>query len=364
MRLRNEHCLIKMKRLTLLTIALALFCVGCKSIGPSTLPRDRFNYSGALAESWKNQMLLNLVKTRYLDLPIYLDVGQIVSGYTLETGININGQLAKEWAGDQFVGMGAQGTFTDRPTITYTPLTGEKFLRSFLTPINPAKVFALVQAGYPADFILGLTVEELNGLQNRPVSLGSKRKADPEFFQVLALLRDIQDAGAVGMRVEEATNGEPAAILFFRAEKIEPDVKAKIAEARRLLGLAKGESALRLVQSPLRGGRGELGIATRSLIQIMGALAAGVEIPAKHLQRKLTPPLPEPLKDESALLRVHSSSAKPADAFVTVPYQGEWFWVANDDWTSKRTFSSLLFLFTLTEAGGAQQMPTITIPAQ
>ena len=61
-----------------LLCAAVLLVAGCNSVGPTTITRDRFDYSGALADSWKNQMLLNLVKIRYLDLPIYLEVGQIV----------------------------------------------------------------------------------------------------------------------------------------------------------------------------------------------------------------------------------------------------------------------------------------------
>ena len=49
---------------------------------------------------------------------------------------------------------------------------------------------------------------------------------------------------------------------------------------------------------------------------------------------------------------------------MAVPYEGEWFWVANDDWQSKRTFTSILFLFTLADTGGTQQMPVLTIPTQ
>lgn len=354
-----------MKRLACVILAAAFLSVGCRSIGPNTIPRDRFDYSGALAASWKEQMLLNLVKTRYLDLPVYLDVGQIVSGYTLETGVGIFGQVSPQnMRGDTFGGLGAQGTFTDRPTITYTPLTGEKFLKSFLAPINPAKVMSLVQSGYPADFVLRLTVDSFNGLRNEPVSLGSKRKADPDFFRFLELFREIQDAGVIGMRVEQATNAEPAAVLFFRAEHIEPEVEAKMAEARKLLGLPEGASEFHLVRSPLRGGPSELGIETRSLIQVMSALARGVEVPPEHLRRKLTPPIPDIPEANTLPLRVHSGSHKPVGAFVTVPYEGEWFWIANDDWKSKRTFSSILFLFTLADTGGTQQLPTITIPAQ
>jgi hypothetical protein len=221
-----------------------------------------------------------------------------------------------------------------------------------------------VQSGYAADFILELSVESLNGLRNRPVSIGSRQKADPEFFRVLALMREIQDAGAVGLRIDQPTNGQPATILFFRSDKIEPEIQAKIAEMRELLGLTPGQSALRLVQSPLRGGPGELGVASRSLSQIMGALALCVDVPLSHQQRKLTPPIPGISAGEQSLLRIHSGSKEPSGAFAAVPYEGEWFWIANDDWKSKRTFSSILFLFTLADSGGEQKLPTITIPAQ
>lgn len=135
-----------------------------------------------MAESWKDQMLLNVVKTRYLDLPIYLDVAQIVSGYSLEADIGVFGQASPQSRrGDTFAGLNAHGTYIDRPTITYTPLTGEKFLQNFLSPVNPAKIFSLVQAGYSADFILELTVDSLNGIRNRPVNVGGGEQPDPEF---------------------------------------------------------------------------------------------------------------------------------------------------------------------------------------
>jgi hypothetical protein len=47
---------------------------GCASIGPGTVTRDRFDYVTAISDSWKSQMLFNLVKLRYGDAPVFLDV--------------------------------------------------------------------------------------------------------------------------------------------------------------------------------------------------------------------------------------------------------------------------------------------------
>src|SRR5512139_1173654 len=77
------------------SLALLVLICGCASVGPATVAQDRFDYNSAISESWKRQTLLNIVKLRYLDPPSFTDVGQIVAGYSLETGVNASGQLAK-----------------------------------------------------------------------------------------------------------------------------------------------------------------------------------------------------------------------------------------------------------------------------
>ena len=153
-------------------LRLLLSMTGCASIGPATVTRDRFDYTGAVAESWKSQMLLNLVKLRYGDAPLFLDVGQIVSRYTMQGTFSALGAVYSTsgvvpGVPNSSVTLGAQGQYIDRPTITYTPLAGERFARSLMTPIPPAALLSLIQAGNPVDLVLRLAAHVVNGIYNR-----------------------------------------------------------------------------------------------------------------------------------------------------------------------------------------------------
>ena len=74
-------------------LLLAAFTAGCSSIGPGTIARDRFDYDSAVGMSWKRTMLLNLVKLRHGDTPMFLDVASITNSYTLESQVNVGGAL-------------------------------------------------------------------------------------------------------------------------------------------------------------------------------------------------------------------------------------------------------------------------------
>src|ERR1039458_7557635 len=173
-----------------LLLLLLTLATGCTHLGPKTIAVDRFDYSTSIGDSWKQQTLLNIVKLRYMDLPVFVDVASIVAGYSMQTGGSLNGTLSSKGAiQGNFLAAGGQAIYTDRPTITYVPLTGEKFLRGLITPIDPKNIFFMLQAGYPADFLLGLTVEGLNGVRNRSSAGGTAREADPEFVRALELMQ-------------------------------------------------------------------------------------------------------------------------------------------------------------------------------
>src|SRR5262245_34595150 len=227
--------------LVLAGTALAMIPValtGCRSIGPATVARDRFDYSDAITESWKRQTLLNIVKMRYLDPPIFVDVGQIVAGYSIETSVSAGGTVSSEAAVQgNFFNAGGAAKFTDRPTITYTPLTGNKFVKGLMTPIPPDALFFTIQSGWPADAILMAAVGSLNGVKNAESTAGGVSAPDEDFLKAIQLMRKIQLSGGVGMRVVQDPNKQQSSIITFRSKGITSETLSDMAELRKLLRL-------------------------------------------------------------------------------------------------------------------------------
>lgn len=74
-----------------LSCGVALLTTGClhPKVGSQSLPRDRALYSVSLSDSWKEQTLLNIIKVRYADPPVFVDIGNIVSSYTLAQNASV-----------------------------------------------------------------------------------------------------------------------------------------------------------------------------------------------------------------------------------------------------------------------------------
>jgi hypothetical protein len=337
----------------------------CTTIGPGTMQRDRFDYSSAVAESWKQQALLNIVKIRYGESPVFVDVANIVAGYSMQTGVSVNGVASSHGTvqGD-YAAIGGQAVYTERPTITYTPLTGQQYMRGIMTPIAPSSVLFLLQAGYAADSIMFMTVESINGLNNRSVSPARANPGNPEYFQVVEIMRKVQRSGEIGMRVEVEKTKKETTLMTFHRHATNGGLDAERAELRRLLNLDPNVDEYKVSYGMGAGGGTGIEMTTRSILQIMLELSGTVEIPKAHLDDGGVYPAP-PLTEESRpLMRVRSGTEPPKEPFVAVRYQGYWFWIDRSDLRSKRAFSFLTAIFNFADLGKAENLPLVTIPTQ
>jgi hypothetical protein len=335
-------------------------------LGPQSVPRDRALYSSGLSDSWKEQMLLNIVKLRYVDAPTFVDIGSIVSSYTLSGTVSGTGTIVPG-STSSGAAFGIGGTFSNSPTITYTPLTGSKFIQGLLTPLPPTAVFGAIQNGSPAHLILLSTVVSINGLKNQQATLDGIRPADPGFDQVRALMRKIQLSGGVRMYVKPEANKEPATILALRRNNIDPETLADIRELRRLLKLNPDSEEFTLVQAPVSSSDTEVAVLTRSIIGLMQNMAAQVEVPAEDLARNRAFPGYETIgniPDTDRMIRIRCAKQKAEDAFVAVNYRNIWFWIDDGDLRSKLVFLQLMNLFTMADTAPRENQPVVTIPAR
>jgi hypothetical protein len=111
-------------RLPLIACLAASLLADCQSIGSVTVPRDRIDYATAIGESWK-QMMLNIVRQRYFDVPVYLDIDSVISFYSLATTGNIGLTSFPQAPESSNAALGASRSLTESPTISYAPLTDE-----------------------------------------------------------------------------------------------------------------------------------------------------------------------------------------------------------------------------------------------
>ena len=173
----------------------------CRSTGPTTVVRDRTAYTDAISDSWKKQLLLNIVKLRYADAPIFLDVSSIVSQYEITGQVNAGVGVEQNGIGWN-PSIGAQANFADRPTITYTPFTGTQFSLNLMRPVLPKTLMSIIFAGYPVDYIFRFAVNSVNGIKNSYGGQMRKHDASPEFYPLPERLRKVQDADALSEAVK------------------------------------------------------------------------------------------------------------------------------------------------------------------
>lgn len=341
-------------------VTMTALLAGCHSIGPKTMDRDQLDYGQSVGDNWKNQMLANIVKIRYADMPVFVDVGSIVSGYSLETLVSASAGFGNSFTGGDTQGLSAGGRFTDRPTITYMPKTGDDYLRSLLSPVEPKNLLALIQAGYNAELLFTWSVESVNGVKNYSTFSGGKFDADPEFQEFTGLMREMQTTGVAAWEFKSQPDSMHDVLLVIRNENMSDAIKSKRHRINDILQLDGGRSQYRVVYAPFNVGPDTLALQTRSIVQMLSSMAGFVDVPAEMLNTSM--PGFDTSRIQSRPFHVKSAKDRPDRAYAEIKYQDYWYWIDETDIDSKRVFVMMLFLTTLTNRVDSNVGPLLTIP--
>jgi hypothetical protein len=397
---------------TAIALAACLGLAGCQ-IGPRSMIVASSHYSDAVRVATSEQLLVNLVRLRYRDIPVFLSVSSISTQFEFESDASIRGNIVS--GGSDSAGVGVGVRYSERPTMTFSIMGGESFQKRMLEPLQTPAIALLAESGWREDRVLRLCTEAVNGLKNAPTASGPTPRGAPEFEQFREASRLIRsltkqrliefefetrreylsaplpassvdgehtvEAVKAGVEFERTPSGELALVAEKRRLvlrfSLESDASPQAARLRELLRLQPGQRRFELVRqedSELDVFQpnqvlGEVAVDARSLVGVLYFLANGVHVPQKHLDDGSAVATMD-ARDEpfdwlevlDDLFAVHSSKDRPKGAAVAVKHRDYWFYLAGDDASSKATFLLLKDLFSL-QAGDVEEIkPVLTLP--
>ena len=369
-RYKNISFALRLNILALLLFTITFTTTGCFNIGPNAMKHEWLKYNNVISNIEDQQNLLNLVKLRYNDSPKMLAVTNINSQLLLGTedsGASYSFSERATPVGNRF-NFSLFPKYEDKPTITYQPLQGEKFVKSMLEQISLDVLLLLNNSGWSVERIFRLCVQDINGIRNAPGASGPTPDYAPEykdFLTVAKLMRTLQKRNLSNVEYE-LVNGKSTLVFSLAKEALELSETHKLVE---MLRLTPGKTEYPIRMNDVDHNPNLIRLRTRSVMGILYLLSQSVEVPQEDVRRgKLTTTkyedgLPFNWGDLfSDLFQIKSSSEKPSDAFVSIKYRGHWFYIDDTDVESKRTYALFSQIFAI-QAGKIEiERPTLTLP--
>ena len=158
---------------------------GCQ-FGPKALEVGHAAYASAVRRLSDEQMLLNLVRLRYRETPVWLDVTSISTQFEFASSGEVSGAINENVGlggalNPNSLGLTGRVGYSERPTITYNILSGEDFLKRILRPFSVDSISLIAESGWRGNRVFRLTVERMNALRNAPRASGPTPTKMPRF---------------------------------------------------------------------------------------------------------------------------------------------------------------------------------------
>jgi hypothetical protein len=405
----------------LLVVSLAV--AGC--LGPKAIQYTRLRYNDVIRDTNDQQLLLNIVRLRYADSPVFIDLPNITSQFELSGGGNYFGGYGNQVNAPASLGTG-QLSVRDTPTLSYHPREGREIAKALLTPLT-ADLFSIFRSGADVEQLFLLTLQEINDVPNavQAVNLTPSEPDDnTDFMRGIRLLsalrrrqatelvigiheetddfsdpipqssifgRDVVEAAKDGNRFKAEANGKMRLVkrqreLFLRIQE-EYARSPEMLEVEKIFRLTPGLKRYRIKSELSEDANHEkednnpnrlpdpliqhdtIFLNLRSVLQIMTFLSKGVCVPEEHEATGEVPTTPGPdgrpfnwTAVTAGHFVVHAQKHKPRDAEVAIPYRGYWFFIAKDDVKSRAVLAILEILFALQESADKSAGPILTLP--
>lgn len=395
-------------------LGLVFSASGC-NLGVRGLQRDYSAFSDTIRQLEDEQLLTNLLRIRYVETPIFLQIASITTTYGFSASTNLAGIAGTGGAGAVTAGAGTG--YSETPTIGYSIPDSRRVYGSILAPLRANQVTSVGRSGAGIILMLRICTKRINRLENisfyenwepvRPATYG-------QFQEMLALMTGLWEAGAIdfaiGNRFSVASSpletidntraiphaqevgvefyqddegqwrgwkGQPYLQLRFHADA---DASPEAKRLRELLGLSTEQHSFAMIDavaSNLERKRlfeneraaamdptaefDEIVLQNRSLYEILTYASLWIDVPDAHVDAGITVPRSESFH---GWFTVRHSLEEPQDVAIKVLFKGYWFYVAEDDLFSKNVIGILNTLFASTTGNVPGPQPVLTVPVR
>ena len=147
-------------------VLLALWSGASGCVGPNAVRYTRLRYNEVIRDTNDQQLLLNIVRLRYADSPVFIDLPNITSQFEVAGRGNYLGGAGNQFRGQTNLGFG-ELSLRDSPTLSYHPREGREIAKALLTPLS-SDLFIVVNAGANLEQLLLMSINDINDVPNAP----------------------------------------------------------------------------------------------------------------------------------------------------------------------------------------------------
>ena len=337
---------------------------GCTIIGPSSISNGRLSYNEVINYTADQQLLNAIVRLRYGQTFSMLSVSSVTASVKFSTRIN---SQFKAWGSDEstdgsLTPLSLGVSYEENPTVSYSPLQGEKVVRRLASPISIDEGLWLLAAAKEQSIAERIIFKKLNHHvfpDNTPPSSEAQR-----LLNVIEVLRR-KGISHFGRVKNNKTNQFNYLIVLADYSKSDYPV---IREALDLLNIKEYKVDGGLIELSFGNNfmqkNASINVRTRSVLDWLRMTGNLIDVPQTHLQSGIVETSPWNGVEEDRVLTIHSSKNQPDNAVVSIQFRDWWFYIDATDSRSKNSFWLLKLLvgLRLNPDSFQHQTPLLTVP--
>ena len=367
------------RTLIILGLFFSIVLAGC-SLGPKALKGNRFDYNVSVQRSNNEELLINIVRAKYYEQVFFLQVGSISSSFSYTASAGLSGTVFDKgsdlWA--DFFNPSLGAGYGEKPTITYTPIQGEKALKQLMEEITLDRFLILTRIGLGIEALMWTVVDTIGELHNfEPGIAAGEAESYGKFLDLAEIFGRMQARGDIEF-VGFDQKGKGTLQLRYTGPEEADNVEKLLGVRPGRINTLGGKIISTIKLTPVRdltsdlnkrGRNDTITIKFKSCFGILYDFARNVEAPEEEMERGIARKraiVPDRMIKREGLhqdlIRVRCSETRPDDAYVSVFYRGRWYYIPDNDARSKVFFLLVGTLFSLQSGELRTAQPLLTLP--